>query len=135
MGLKNVVSAIQWKQFCILVRVVIIINILSVLFSRLNVLLHPSHQHCLTIGHSLMQMLSPEDPKKAEICQRIINAIAIVDPHNSRIPLYKAIALRELAKCPGHEKTALLTSAVDALKYEPPNSPGDKFAKILISEI
>lgn len=104
------------------------------LFYRLTVLLHPNHQHCTTIGHSLMQMLPPEDPKKEELCKRLIDTIERVDPYGARLSLYHAIALRELAKCPDQDKKSLLSKAMRLLGYEPPNSAGDKLATIILAD-
>lgn len=82
-----------------------------------------------------MQLLPPEDEKKIELCKRMIDTMAIIDPYNARLPLYHAIALRELSKCPNQDKKSLLTKAIGLLKYEPINSPGEQYLKIILSEI
>ncbi|OXU18589.1 hypothetical protein TSAR_001821 [Trichomalopsis sarcophagae] len=110
-------------------------DIMSDLLFRLTVLLHPCHQHCLTIGHSLMQLLPADDPKKAELCQRMIDTIALVDPYGARLSLYRAIALRELSMCPGQDRNELLFKAIQALRYEPPHSASGLLAKVILAEI
>lgn len=97
--------------------------------------MHPCHQHCITVSHTLLQMLKPENKKKVELCQRMLDTFAIVDPYGSRLPLYYVIVLRELASCPGQDKKALLTKAMDILRYEPPKSAGDLLSKIISSEL
>lgn len=104
-----------------------------IIFS-LTVLLHPCHQHCLTIGHSLMQLLPPDDPKKEELCKRMIDTIALIDPYGTRLALYHAIALRELSMCPGQDRQGLLLKAVQALRYEPSDSPSGLLAKVILAE-
>ncbi|XP_015519883.1 SET domain-containing protein SmydA-8 [Neodiprion lecontei] len=108
---------------------------LADLLSRLQVLLHPGHQHCLTVGHSLMQLLPPEEPQKAEICRRVIQTTQVLDPYGSRLALYTAVALRELSLCPGEDRLDLLCRATKLLKFEPPNSPGEKLLRLLKAEL
>ncbi|XP_011494674.1 PREDICTED: protein msta, isoform B-like [Ceratosolen solmsi marchali] len=109
-------------------------DIMVDLLRRLTVLLHPCHQYCITIGHSLIQLLSKDDPQKVELCQRMLDTIAIVDPHKTRLTLYHAIALRELSMCPHQDKNDLLIRAMEVLQYEPVNSPGEILANIIFSE-
>ena len=97
--------------------------------------LHPCHQYCITVGHSLIQLLSPKDPQKSEICNRIIATSFIVDPYGVRLSLYTAIAFRELASCPGEDRKSLLLKAILLLKSEPPGSFGEKMLKLIESEI
>lgn len=104
-------------------------------FSRLSVLLHPGHQHCIAVGHSLMQLLSPEDPQKAKICNQIIETTSILDPYGIRLALYTAVALRELASCPAQNRKELLERARDLLTHEPPNTPGQEVFRLLQSEL
>ncbi|XP_015114975.1 SET domain-containing protein SmydA-8 [Diachasma alloeum] len=108
---------------------------LSDLYSRLLVLLHPGHQHCIAVGHSLIQLLPSEDPKKIEICRRILETTSILDPHGGRLALYTAVALRELSSCPGEDATAHLTRAIELLRHEPAGSPGDNLKKLIESEL
>ncbi|XP_043272143.1 SET domain-containing protein SmydA-8-like isoform X2 [Venturia canescens] len=108
---------------------------LSDLLSRLSVLLHPGHQHCTAVGHSLMQLLSPEDPKKAQICRQIIETTSILDPYGIRLCLYTAVALRELASCPGQDRKALLERARSLLSHEPPNTPGQEVLRLVQNEL
>ena len=98
-------------------------------------LLHPCHQHCTAVGHSLIQLLPPDDPQKSEICKRIISITSIVDPYGARLTLYTAIALRELASCPGEDKKNLLSKAISLLESEPLGSPGEKLLRLIKSEI
>lgn len=105
------------------------------MLSRLSVLLHPGHQHCIAVGHSLMQLLSPEDPKKTDICKRIIETTSILDPHGARLPLYTAVALRELAACPGQDREELLERAANLLRAEPPNGPGEELLRLVEREL
>ncbi|XP_023316934.1 protein msta-like [Trichogramma pretiosum] len=99
-------------------------DIMTDLLMRLMVLLHPCHQHCLTIGHSMLQMLDPADPKKLELCERLLQTFDKVDPHGARLGVYYAIALRELATCPGQDKSQLLRRAIHYLRYEPKGTSG-----------
>ncbi|XP_033207857.1 SET domain-containing protein SmydA-8-like [Belonocnema kinseyi] len=110
-------------------------EVLTDLLSRLSVLLHPCHQHCITVGHSLIQLLPPDDPQKSEICKRIISTSSIVDPYGAKLGLYTAIALRELASCPGQDKKNLLSKAFSLLEPEPLGSPGEKLLRLIKSEI
>ncbi|XP_051172680.1 SET domain-containing protein SmydA-8-like [Leptopilina boulardi] len=110
-------------------------EVLTDLLSRLMVLLHPCHQHCISVGHSLIQLMPSDDPQKAEICKRIISTTSIVDPYGTRLTLYTAIALRELASCPGEQRQSLLTKAASLLESEPPRSPGEKLLRLIQSEL
>ncbi|CAL7933797.1 unnamed protein product [Xylocopa violacea] len=94
------------------------------LYSRLTALLHPGHQQCITVSHSLIQLLSADDPKKPELCKRIIQTTQTLDPSGARLALYTAVALRELSTCPGEDKKGLLSEAISLLQYEPQSSPG-----------
>lgn len=82
-----------------------------------------------------MQLLSPDDPKKEELCKRMIDTIARIDPYGARLSLYRAIALRELSMCPGQDRNSLLFKAVQALRYEPPDSASGLLAKVIIAEV
>ncbi|XP_014208289.1 protein msta-like [Copidosoma floridanum] len=110
-------------------------EILTDLLFRLEVLLHPCHQHCITVSHTLLQMLEPDDPKKAELCQRMIDLFEIVDPYGARLAIYQVIALRELSLCPDQDRKALLTRAMEILRYEPPKSPGAVLSNIILQEV
>ncbi|KAK0178632.1 hypothetical protein PV327_007508 [Microctonus hyperodae] len=106
-------------------------TVLSDLLSRLSILLHPGHQHCIAVSHSLIQLLSPEDPKKLELCKHILNTTSILDPYGTRLALYTAVALRELASCSSKDKKLHLERAIYLLKHEPPHSPGDELRKLI----
>lgn len=108
---------------------------LSDLLSRLTVLLHPGHQHCISVSHSLIQLLPPSDPQKSELCKLILDTVTRLDPHGARLALYTAVTLRELASCPGEDRQAHLSRAVLLLKAEPPNSPGEKLLKLVEIEL
>ncbi|XP_015595619.1 protein msta [Cephus cinctus] len=110
-------------------------EVLGNILTRLELLLHPGHQHCISIAHSLIQLLSPEDPRKSELCKRIINTTSIIDPHGVRLGLYTAVALRELATCPGENKTDLLVKAIRLLYNEPANSPGQKLSSLMEQQL
>lgn len=110
-------------------------DLLIDLLSRLTALLHPGHQHCITVSHTLIQLLVPTDPRKRELCKRIIDTTGILDPYGARLPLYTAVALRELSNCPGEDTKALLSRAVSLLITEPPNSPGEKFRNYIESDL
>lgn len=97
----------------------------------MSVLLHPGHQHCIAVSHSLIQLLSPEDPKKLELCKHILNTTSILDPYGTRLALYTAVALRELAACSSEDKKLYLERAIYLLKHEPPHSPGDELRKLI----
>ncbi|XP_043260854.1 SET domain-containing protein SmydA-8-like isoform X2 [Colletes gigas] len=105
------------------------------LLSRLTALLHPSHQQCITVSHSLIQLLSENNPKKPELCKRIIGITKVLDPYGARLSLYTAVALRELSTCPGEDEKSLLSKAISLLQFEPPNSPGKKFKELLEDEL
>ncbi|EFN78851.1 SET domain-containing protein SmydA-8 [Harpegnathos saltator] len=104
---------------------------LSDLLSRLTVLLHPGHQHCVSVSHSLIQLLSPSDPRKSDLCKRIMDTVTRLDPHGARLALYTAVTLRELAICPGEDRLAHLSRAASLLQWEPPNSPGEKLLRLI----
>ncbi|XP_015178450.1 PREDICTED: protein msta, isoform B-like isoform X1 [Polistes dominula] len=108
---------------------------LSDLLSRLRALLHPGHQHCISLGHSLIQLLPSRDPLKLELCKLIMNTVAAIDPYYARLTLYAAITLRELAYCPGQDKKAHLSKAATLLMSEPPKSPGAKLLRLINSEL
>lgn len=96
------------------------------LLSRLTKLLHPGHQQCITVSHSLIQMLGRSDPQKALLCKRVIETTKTLDPYGARLAVYTAVALRELANCPGEDRKALLQEAVALLANEPLDSPGER---------
>lgn len=102
---------------------------------RLTVLLHPGHQHCISVSHSLIQLLSMTDPRKSELCKRIMETVSRLDPHGARLALYAAVTLRELAICPGEDKRAHLARATSLLKAEPPNSPGERLRRLIEVEL
>ncbi|XP_076636714.1 SET and MYND domain containing, arthropod-specific, member 5 isoform X2 [Colletes latitarsis] len=91
--------------------------------SRLGEILSPSNQHCISLSHALIQVLSPKNPKKPELCKRIIKVTEILDPYGARLALYTATALWKLSKCPGEDEKSLLLKAISLLQYEPRNSP------------
>ena len=105
------------------------------LLSRLTALLHPGHQQCITVSHSLVQLLPANDPKKPELCKRIIETTRTLDPHGARLALYTAVVLRELSTCPGEDEKRLLSEALTLLKFEPPNSSGEKFRNLIETEL
>ena len=82
-----------------------------------------------------MQLLPSENPQKSELCKRIIETTSILDPHGARLPLYTAVALRELASCPGQDRSALLERASNLLKFEPANSPGERFKRLVDTQL
>lgn len=98
-------------------------------------LLHPGHQHCISVSHSLIQLLPPSDPQKSELCKLILDTVTRLDPHGARLALYTAVTLRELASCPGEDRQAHLSRATLLLKAEPPNSPGEKLLKLIEIEL
>lgn len=102
---------------------------------RLRALLHPGHQHCISLGHSLIQLLPSNDPQKLELCNLIRNTVAVVDPYGARLTLYAAITLRELADCPGQDKKEHLSKAMALLMPEPAKSPGAKLLRLIKSEL
>lgn len=102
---------------------------------RLTVLLHPGHQHCISVSHSLMQLLPATDPRKSELCKRVMDTVTRLDPYGARLALYTAVTLRELATCPGEDKRAHLARAISLLKAEPPNSPGERFRRLIEVEL
>ncbi|KYN08068.1 Protein msta, isoform B [Cyphomyrmex costatus] len=108
---------------------------LSELLSRLTVLLHPGHQHCISVSHSLIQLLPATDPRKSELCKRIMDTVSRLDPYGTRLTLYTAVTLRELAMCPGEDKRVHLAKAVLLLKAEPPNSPGERLRRLIEVEL
>ncbi|XP_057320206.1 SET domain-containing protein SmydA-8-like [Microplitis mediator] len=110
-------------------------SVLSDLLSRLQVLLHPGHQHCIAVAHSLIQLQSPDNPQKRELCVRILETTSILDPYGTRLCLYTAVALRELAGCPGEDRQLNLERAIELLKHEPAQSPGEKFRKLIETEL
>lgn len=101
------------------------------LLSRLTTLLHPGHQQCITVSHSLIQLLAPSDPQKARLCKLIIETTSRLDPYGARVPLYTAVALRELSNCPGQDRKALLTQASGLLRNEPSGSTGEKLKRLI----
>ncbi|KZC11057.1 Protein msta, isoform B [Dufourea novaeangliae] len=105
------------------------------LLSRLTTLLHPGHQLCITVSHSLIQLLARSDPKKRELCKRIIETTKILDPYGIRLSLYTAVTLRELSNCPGEDRQSLLCDAISLLQSEPPNSPGEKLRILMQVEL
>ncbi|XP_076235634.1 SET and MYND domain containing, arthropod-specific, member 5 isoform X2 [Calliopsis andreniformis] len=105
------------------------------LLSRLTTLLHPGHQQCITVSHSLIQLLPDNDTRKPELCKRIIETTKALDPYGARLVLYTAVALRELSTCPGEDKKSLLSEAMSLLQFEPPSSPGEKLRSLIESEL
>lgn len=101
----------------------------------MQVLLHPGHQHCIAVAHSLIQLQSPDNPQKRELCVRILETTSILDPYGTRLCLYTAVALRELAGCPGEDRQLNLKRAIELLKHEPAQSPGEKFKKLIETEL
>ncbi|KAH0561579.1 SET domain-containing protein SmydA-8-like [Cotesia glomerata] len=110
-------------------------SVLSDLLSRLQVLLHPGHQHCIAVAHSLIQLQSSDNPQKRELCLRILETTSILDPYGTRLGLYTAVALRELASCPGEDRRLNLERAIQLLEHEPAGSPGEKFKKLIETEL
>ncbi|XP_053973196.1 SET domain-containing protein SmydA-8-like [Hylaeus volcanicus] len=110
-------------------------NAMLDLLHRLSALLHPGHQQCITVSHSLIQMLPANDPKKPELCKRIIETTKLLDPYGARLALYTAVALRELSTCPGEDEKRLLSDAASLLQFEPPNSPGEKLKDLIQTEL
>ncbi|XP_034941953.1 SET domain-containing protein SmydA-8-like [Chelonus insularis] len=110
-------------------------SVLSDLHSKLSVLLHPGHQHCIAVAHSLIQLQSPDNMKKRELCERILQTTSVLDPYGARLALYTAVALREFASCPGEERKLHLERAIDLLKHEPHQSPGDQLKRLIQAEL
>ncbi|KAG5318785.1 MSTAA protein, partial [Pseudoatta argentina] len=108
---------------------------LSELLSRLTVLLHPGHQHCISVSHSLIQLLPATDSRKSELCKRIMDTVSRLDPYGARLALYTAVTLRELAMCPGEDKRLHLAKAALLLKAEPPNLPGERLRRLIEVEL
>lgn len=98
-------------------------------------LLHPGHQHCISVAHSLIQLLAPSDPTKSDLCKRILDTVTRLDPYGARLGLYTAVTLRELASCPGENRRAHLSRAASLLQAEPPNSPGEKLLRLIQAEL
>ncbi|RLU24825.1 hypothetical protein DMN91_002915 [Ooceraea biroi] len=105
------------------------------LATKLTVLLHPGHQHCISVSHSLIQLLPASDPRKLDLCKRIMDTVNRLDPYGARLALYTAVVLRELAVCPGEDRQVHLTRAASLLKMEPPNSPGEKLLRLIEMEL
>lgn len=101
----------------------------------MTVLLHPGHQHCISVSHSLIQLLPANDPQKSDLCKRIIDTVNRLDPYGARLTLYAAVTLRELAGCPGEDAQTHLATAASLLKMEPPNSPGEKLLRLIEMEL
>ncbi|KOC62816.1 Protein msta, isoform B [Habropoda laboriosa] len=110
-------------------------NKLADLLSRLTTLLHTDHQQCITVSHSLIQLLPGKDPRKPELCKRILQTTKTLDPYGVRLVLYTAVALRELSTCPGEDRRALLSEALSLMQYEPEDSPGGKLKVLMESEL
>ncbi|XP_076651495.1 SET and MYND domain containing, arthropod-specific, member 5 [Halictus rubicundus] len=108
---------------------------LNDILSRLTALLHPNHQLCISISHSLIQLLARSDPRKIELCKRIIETTKILDPYGARLSLYTAVTLRELSNCPGQDRESLSLEAISLLQSEPPNSPGEKLRILIEAEM
>lgn len=102
---------------------------------RLTVLLHPGHQHCISVSHSLIQLLSPNDPRKSDLCKRIMDVVTRLDPHGVRLSLYTAVTLHELATCIGEDRPAHLSKAASLLRTEPQDSPGEKLLRLIEVEL
>lgn len=102
---------------------------------RLEILLHPGHQHCISVGHSLIQLLPSTDEKKLKICKQILSTTSILDPYGSRLALYSAVTLNELAKYPGENKKKHLDMGIELLNNETPGGPGYEFRKIMEAEL
>lgn len=86
----------------------------------------------------MLQLLSRDDPLKAELCKRVIEVTRIVDPYGCRLALYTAIALRELATCSQikkEERQQYLMRAIALLESEPPDSAGQKLLKLIQAEV
>ncbi|NP_001229486.1 uncharacterized protein LOC724300 isoform X1 [Apis mellifera] len=105
------------------------------LLSRLTTLLHPGHQLCITVSHSLIQLMPADNPKKLELCKRIIETTETLDPYGTRLALYTAVTLRELSTCPGEDRKHLLSKALSLLQYEPQYSAGEKLRILIESEL
>ncbi|XP_031847216.1 SET domain-containing protein SmydA-8-like isoform X1 [Nomia melanderi] len=105
------------------------------LLNRLTTLLHPNHHLCISVSHSLIQLLPSNDPMKIDLCKRIIETTKILDPYNTRLSLYTAVTLRELSDCPGEDREELLSEAISLLQSEPPNSPGEKLRLLIEDEL
>ncbi|XP_017892836.1 SET domain-containing protein SmydA-8-like [Ceratina calcarata] len=105
------------------------------LLSRLTALLHPGHQQCITVSHSLIQLLPGDDPRKSELCKHIVKTTKTLDPYGVRLALYTAVALRELSTCPGEDRRRLLSEAVTLLSQEPKESAGEKLRILIESEL
>ncbi|CAK9805253.1 SET domain-containing protein SmydA-8, isoform A [Anthophora quadrimaculata] len=101
------------------------------LLSRISALLHPCHQLCITVSHSLIQLMLDNDPKKSELCKRIIKITKTLDPYNVRLALYTAVTLRELAGCPGEDRRSLLSEAISLLQHEPEETPGQRLKELM----
>ncbi|XP_033330721.2 SET and MYND domain containing, arthropod-specific, member 5 [Megalopta genalis] len=108
---------------------------LSDLLPRLTTLLHPNHQLCTSVSHSLIQLQGRSDPRKIDLCKRIIGITKILDPYGVRLPLYTAVTLRELSNCPGQDRESLSLQAISLLQSEPPNSPGEKLRILIEAEM
>lgn len=98
-------------------------------------MLHPGHQLCITVSHSLIQLMPADNPKKSELCKRIIETTETLDPYGARLALYTAVALRELSTCPGEDRKHLLSKALSLLQYEPQYSAGEKLRILIESEL
>lgn len=98
-------------------------------------LLHPGHQHCISVSHSLIQLLPVTDPRKLELCKHVLDTVSRLDPYGSRLALYTAVILRELAMCPGEDRRAHFARAASLLKAEPPNSPGERLRRLIEVEL
>lgn len=83
----------------------------------------------------MIQLLPSSDSKKSQICKQILRTTSILDPYGSRLALYIAVALHELSKCPDENSEQHIKRGIDLLKYEPVDSPGYKFKKILENEL
>lgn len=97
--------------------------------------MHSGHQQCITVSHSLIQLLPANNPKKPELCKRIIETIKTLDPYGARLALYTAVTLRELSTCPGEDEESLLSEAVSLLQFEPPKSPGEKLRNLMEAQL
>lgn len=76
-----------------------------------------------------------DNPKKLELCKRIIETTEILDPYGTRLALYTAVTLRELSTCPGEDRKYLLSKALSLLQYEPQYSAGEKLRILIESEL
>ena len=89
----------------------------------------------MTISHSLLQMLPDDNPKKLELCKRVIDTIALIDPYGSRLAIHQAIALHVLSTYPGQDKHDLSLKAIQLLRYEPPGSAGDLLSRVILAGV